>query len=103
MAAQLVDFFGQGRAEVRLVGVLLYRGALRTESYAQRKLADVGDLSAPLRFALALGPGGIECFVGDQRVAPEAQGMIPLPAEGGKWGFRSTDMSATIERIEIEL
>ena len=103
MAAQLVDFYGQGRAEVRLVGVLLYRGALRTESYAQRKLADVGDLSAPLRFALALGPGGIECFVRDQRVAPEAQGMIPLPAEGGKWGFRSTDMSATIERIEIEL
>ena len=102
MAAQLADFYGRGRVEVRLVAVVPDRGALATRSYAQRKLTGV-EISAPIEFTLALRPDGIECLIGGQRVAGKTRDGMLLPAEPGKWGFRSTDMIATIERIELEL
>jgi len=102
MVTQLVDLYQQGRADVRLMGVLPYRGEQQTVTYGRDGQAIVS-FSEPARFRLVLKPGEAECSVGDRRIVAQPQGNVPLPPEPGWWGFRSTDMTVTIERIELEL
>jgi len=97
---QLVDFYPDGRADVRLVGVMPAPSGLRPLTYAAGRLGGL-KFSEPLALSLALGEQGAECSL-DGNVL-RAQRGAPLPGEPGKWGFRCTDAVVRILRLELEL
>jgi hypothetical protein len=102
MVAMLVDLDRRGSASLTLAGTLPYRGSLKTAFYDRREKVRV-DLSKPVRFTLALKGNRVECSLNDEPPIAYQPGPIPLPAEPGVWGFRNTDVTATIEQIDIEL
>jgi len=102
MAAAQIDLAPEKRALVRLVGFLPAQGQIRSGVYAQRTLQHVNP-AEPLRLKLTLKPDSIECALNGELAVAYKPGTVPLPKDPGKWGFQCTDLSAAIERIELEL
>jgi hypothetical protein len=102
MAAQMVDFESEKSAILRLLGILPYRGQLRTARYGASR-SDGIDLSEPIELRLRLAGGSVECWFDGERAARYTGGAAPLPSDPGRWGFRSTDLTTEIQRLELEL
>jgi len=102
MGAVLMDVSREGTAFVRLVGFLPFQGQIRAGEYGKRRIPKVS-LTQPMRLTLSLKPKQIECALDGKTAVRYEPGPIPLPRDPGKWGFLCTDLTATIQRIEIEL
>ena len=100
MLSQMIDFQRGGAAVVRLLGILPYHGELKTATYGGKRLDGVS-LNEPIKITISHQPESASCRFQDERAVSYRAGDIPLPKEKGRWGFRSTDLSATIHRVEF--
>ena len=102
MLAQMVDFQrGGSAAVVRMLGILPYRGELKSATYGGRRFEGLAT-SKPMELTVALQPKEARTSLGGENVATYKPGKVPLPQKAGRWGFRCTDLTATIHRIELE-
>jgi hypothetical protein len=101
MLAQMVDFQKGSAAVVRLLGILPYRGELKSATYGGRRFDRVAT-SEPMRLLVSLQPEEAHCALNGEDAATYRPGRIPLPKDAGRWGFRCTDLRATIRRVELK-
>jgi len=101
MVVALLEFDSYGRGHMRLSGTLLIDGKLKSGQY-QAKESQRVDLSKPVEISIALQGDDLQCAVGGDRLTHHGT-AASFPSEPGQWGFRSTGVSATIKRIDVQL
>lgn len=100
MVAQMVDFQRGGAAVVRMLGILPYRGQLKSATYGGKRFSGI-DRAEPIKLSLSLQPTQARSAFAEQDVIAYSPGKIPLPEDAGYWGIRCTDLRATIQRLEL--
>lgn len=102
VAAAVMDLDARGAALIRFAGKVEYRDELLPVTYGSKSLPRV-DLAQPQRMTLVIRGNELVFMLNGEPIFTHSEAAPPLPAEPGRWGFRSMGMEATIERVEIEM